>query len=73
MKLAYRKGASVPTELVEGVDYTVENGRWVFTAKFLRERGYCCGSGCRNCPYEEGRKQSRTIDAEERHDQNRTH
>jgi iron complex transport system substrate-binding protein len=23
----------------------------VFTANFLRQRGYCCGSGCRHCPY----------------------
>jgi hypothetical protein len=47
--------AAIP--LVEGVDYYVENGRWVFTAEFLRNRGYCCGSGCRHCPYGEGEKQ----------------
>jgi iron complex transport system substrate-binding protein len=23
----------------------------VFTADYLRQRGYCCGSGCRHCPY----------------------
>jgi hypothetical protein len=23
-----------------------------FTAKYLLERGYCCGNGCKNCPYE---------------------
>jgi hypothetical protein len=23
----------------------------VFTEKFLRERGFCCQSGCRHCPY----------------------
>ena len=40
-----------PPKLVEGVDYYVEAGRWVFTAKFLRDRGYCCDSGCRHCPY----------------------
>ncbi len=27
-------------------------GRTVFTARFLAERGYCCDSGCRHCPYE---------------------
>jgi len=26
----------------------------VFTANFLRQRGYCCGSGCRHCPYPAG-------------------
>jgi hypothetical protein len=37
--------------LVEGEDYYLENGFYVFTARFLRRRGYCCGSGCRHCPY----------------------
>lgn len=37
--------------LVEGVDYYIEDGRWVFTEKFLRDRGHCCASGCRHCPY----------------------
>ncbi|HEX8325474.1 MAG TPA: DUF5522 domain-containing protein [Tepidisphaeraceae bacterium] len=41
--------------LIEGEDYVVENGRWVFTAAFLLRRGYCCESGCRHCPYR-GRK-----------------
>jgi hypothetical protein len=40
-----------PRVLVEGVDYYREDGRWVFTEKFLRDRGYCCKSGCRHCPY----------------------
>lgn len=38
-------------DLVEGEDYYLENGNWVFTAKFLLDRGYCCRSGCRHCPY----------------------
>ena len=38
-------------DLVEGEDYYLENGYWVFTAKFLLRRGYCCRSGCRHCPY----------------------
>jgi uncharacterized protein DUF5522 len=38
-------------DLVEGEDYYLENGNWVFTAKYLLERGYCCRSGCRHCPY----------------------
>jgi iron complex transport system substrate-binding protein len=37
--------------LVEGKDYQLENGAMVFTASYLRRRGYCCDSGCRNCPY----------------------
>jgi iron complex transport system substrate-binding protein len=34
-----------------GKDYTVENDVMVFTASYLKRRGYCCDSGCRNCPY----------------------
>jgi hypothetical protein len=26
-------------------------GYFVFTAVALAERGECCGSGCRHCPY----------------------
>jgi len=40
-------------KLVEGVDYYIgSDGLLVFTAKYLLERGYCCGNGCRHCPYE---------------------
>lgn len=38
-------------ELIEGEDYYLENGYWVFTAEYLLRRGYCCRSGCRHCPY----------------------
>ncbi|MBK9256937.1 MAG: hypothetical protein IPM42_15755 [Saprospiraceae bacterium] len=31
--------------------YYLEDGFVVFTARFLSERGYCCGNGCRHCPY----------------------
>lgn len=45
------KSSEKSEELVEGRDYTVENGLFVFTRDYLLRRGYCCGSGCRNCPY----------------------
>ena len=35
----------------EGEDYYLERGLLVFTAAYHRKRGYCCGSGCRHCPY----------------------
>jgi iron complex transport system substrate-binding protein len=38
-------------QLTEGRDYYIENGAMVFTASYLGRRGYCCGSGCRHCPY----------------------
>jgi len=36
---------------VEGTDFYFENGLMVLTGQFLKKRGYCCGSGCRHCPY----------------------
>ncbi|MEO7371371.1 MAG: DUF5522 domain-containing protein [Ilumatobacteraceae bacterium] len=27
------------------------SGLTVFTAAFLADRGYCCDSGCRHCPF----------------------
>ena len=32
-------------------DFYIENGLYVFTEKYHLKRGYCCGSGCRHCPY----------------------
>lgn len=28
-----------------------DTGWFVFTAVGLKKRGWCCGSGCRHCPY----------------------
>jgi predicted GIY-YIG superfamily endonuclease len=33
-------------------DYSIENGLLVFTAAYHLKRGFCCGSGCRHCPYD---------------------
>ena len=46
----------VDASLLQGIldpskDYVVENGAMVFTASYLKRRGYCCDNGCRNCPY----------------------
>lgn len=37
--------------LVEGRDFYWEDGFMVFTSTYLLARGFCCQSGCRNCPY----------------------
>lgn len=37
----------------EGIDYYFESGLMILTAHFLKKRGYCCGNGCRHCPYGE--------------------
>jgi hypothetical protein len=36
----------------EPESYSNEEGLTVFTAEYLLSRGYCCGIGCRNCPYD---------------------
>ena len=41
----------MPRELKEGEDFYFEGPYMVFTEKYLRDRGYCCESGCRHCPY----------------------
>lgn len=38
--------------LTENEDYYIDKGLYVFTEKYLKNRGYCCGNGCRHCPYE---------------------
>lgn len=36
--------------------YIDENGRICFTEEYHLKRGYCCGSGCRHCPYRQEKK-----------------
>ena len=44
--------AEEPETPQEGVDYYFdERGLTVFTAAYHLKRGYCCESGCLNCPY----------------------
>ena len=39
--------------LVEGEDYyRNEDGFVVLTEKHHLNRGYCCGMGCKHCPYD---------------------
>lgn len=38
-------------DLIEGEDFYLEKGLLVFTEKYHLNKGYCCGNGCRHCPY----------------------
>jgi hypothetical protein len=39
-------------QLKLGSDYYLnEEGLVVFTEKYHLEKGYCCGMGCKHCPY----------------------
>lgn len=33
-------------------DFYIEKENIVFTEAYHRRRGYCCGSGCRHCPFD---------------------
>jgi hypothetical protein len=50
------------SQLVEGEDYYIENGYYVFTSGYLLKRGYCCGSGCRHCPYGNSKDRDKTVE-----------
>ncbi|WP_317994776.1 DUF5522 domain-containing protein [Vulcanimicrobium alpinum] len=50
MRPAKRPRAAVDPRPREGECYW-ENGLLVFTAAYHLRRGWCCGGGCRHCPY----------------------
>jgi hypothetical protein len=40
-------------QLIEGKDfYYDEHGYVVFTEAYHLGKGYCCGHGCRHCPFD---------------------
>jgi hypothetical protein len=57
MKNAERKDEK--PSFIEGVDYYFDAGLMVLTAHFLLKRGYCCGNGCRHCPYSQKTEQQK--------------
>lgn len=40
------KNKLLPTDF-----YYDEKGRMVFTESYHKRRGYCCGNGCKHCPF----------------------
>ena len=59
--------------LVEGEDYYLTpDGLFVFTAAYLLRRGYCCGNGCRHCPYPKTSVQATDTQAEQQSDSKKT-
>lgn len=39
-------------ELIKEVHYYInEQGYWVFTELYHKQRGYCCKSVCKHCPF----------------------
>lgn len=49
----YRKLLNMKKTFTEGEDfYYNEAGLMVLTAKYHLEKGYCCGNGCKHCPFD---------------------
>lgn len=44
-----------------GESYFTDDGRFVFTARYHLRRGYCCGNGCRHCPYDAAGRPRRDV------------
>jgi hypothetical protein len=51
MKIRDNGGMDSRPPALEPEDYYYEGPYLVFTAAYHLKRGYCCGSGCRHCPY----------------------
>ena len=50
---------------IEGIHYTMDGSRVVFTALFHIQRGSCCGNGCKNCPYDPQHKKGNVVMSKE--------
>ena len=42
-------------------EFYIESGKYVFTEVFHIKRGYCCGNGCRHCPFFPAHKKGNTT------------
>jgi len=47
-------------------DFYVENGKFVWTEKFLLNRGYCCKNNCRHCPFKDQKAQQSQEETKEK-------
>lgn len=48
---AVRRAHDDAVDAGEGMYKDPLSSNWVMTSATLAARGYCCGSGCRHCPY----------------------
>ena len=47
-----RKSVAADQKLAQDIHYYFnENGLMVFTELYHKNRGYCCKSGCKHCPF----------------------
>ena len=57
-KKTFQEGGS---EQLSPSSFYIEDGKYVFTKEFRLKRGYCCGSGCRHCPFYPAHKKGNTT------------
>jgi len=50
-QLAFAKPYFTQGNLIENLDYTMQNNYMVFSRWFFLKRGHCCSNGCTHCPY----------------------
>ncbi len=55
MAIDPRLAAFAALPLQAGDFYNTPEGYLVFTAQYHRRRGFCCGNGCRHCPWKKVR------------------
>jgi hypothetical protein len=48
-------------EFEQGRHYYLDNGKIVFTELYLKNKGQCCGSGCKHCPYTPKHQKGNTV------------
>ena len=48
-------------EFEQGRHYYLDKGKIVFTELYLKNRGQCCGSGCKHCPYTPKHQKGNTV------------
>jgi hypothetical protein len=62
MEFHRSKNAGVAQPKILPGDFYFDSGWMVFTAEYHLRRGYCCGNGCRHCPYP-GKNADRSVTA----------
>lgn len=50
-QLAFAKPFYTNANLIEHLDYEMQNSYMVFTRWFFLKRGTCCKNSCKNCPF----------------------
>nr|WP_085998857.1 DUF5522 domain-containing protein [Pedosphaera parvula] len=54
----HRRHKTVAQPLLPNDFYFDPGGLLVLTAAYHLRRGFCCGSGCRHCPYKENKSKA---------------